>query len=144
MFKYAKGDPIRIFALVVALAVCVIVVKGMIVRHNNDTDGLRTAFCDGFIEATQENLSVSLNKPIELNTEQKQAIRGIFDRSISISNLMDIAKTEEKIEDIQKSDDFINIMTRMMPDADKKIYEDICLSYTKELSVTISENLAEK
>ena len=57
---------------------------------------------------------------------------------------MDIAKTEEKIEDIQKSDDFINIMTRMMPDADKKIYEDICLSYTKELSVTISENLAEK
>ena len=142
MFKYIKGDPIRIFAFAVSLIIGIFIIRGFIIKHNDNVDGLRNTFCDGFIQATEEDLSVSLNTPIALKPEHKDEIKGIFQRSISVKNLMEIADSEEKQDEIQKSEDYIRIMTGMMSDDDKLLYEDICLSYTENAQKeAVSENM---
>ena len=126
MIKYIKGDPIRIISFVIAIIICIFIAKGMLMSGKQNIKDVTDIFCDGFINASEEKINLESGKKIYLSDESKASLRSLFYRNISINNIENVFN--DNGENIQNSENIIDVVTGIMTPEDKLLYENFMIN----------------
>ena len=98
--------------------------KGMIAERVHSADDCKNIFREGFITSTEEKISLKLGKDICLSEENKEALGVLFDRNVNIGKLKELLNEDGKrMEEIQNSENYIDVVISLMSNDDRKIYE---------------------
>ena len=124
MIKYMRGDPVRIISFIIAVIIGIFMAKGMIAERVHSADDCKNIFREGFITSTEEKISLKLGKDICLSEENKEALGVLFDRNVNIGKLKELLNEDGKrMEEIQNSENYIDVVISFMSNDDRKIYE---------------------
>ncbi len=124
MIKYMRGDPVRIISFIIAVIIGIFMAKGMIAERVHSADDCKNIFREGFITSTEEKISLKLGKDICLSEENKEALGVLFDRNVNIGKLKELLNEDGKrMEEIQNSENYIDVVISLMSNDDRKIYE---------------------